>query len=64
MPADPKETKSLLNKDDKKGGKTGGKDVKPELGPDGQPIPPKPLTEVEQIQLQIENTASEVRLIS
>jgi hypothetical protein len=64
MPADPKETKSLLNKDDKKGDKkAGGKDVKPELGPDGKPIPPKPLTEVEQIQLQIENTASEVRLI-
>jgi hypothetical protein len=70
MPADPKETKSLLDKEgDKKGDKKGdkaklGKDGKPlpELGPDGKPIPPKPLTEVEQIQLQIENTASEVRL--
>jgi hypothetical protein len=29
------------------------------LGPDGKPLPVVPLTETEQIQLQIENTASE-----
>ncbi len=63
--ADPKETKGLLKKDEKKGGRAGaagvGKDgPKPELGPDGKPIPPVPLTEVQQIQLDIENKASEV----
>jgi hypothetical protein len=36
------------------------KDVKPQLGPDGKPIPEVPLTEAQQVQLQIENTASEV----
>lgn len=30
------------------------------LGPDGKPIPVVPLTETEQIHLQIENAASEV----
>ena len=46
MPSDPK-------KNDKK-------DAKPQLGPDGKPMAEVPLTEAQQIQLQIENTASEV----
>ena len=48
-------------KDNKKDGK-GDKDKEttPLLGPDGKPIPPEPLTEAQQVQLQIENQASEV----
>ena len=42
----------------KKGGKPGEPDV--ELGPDGKPIPPVPLTETEMVQLQIEDKVSEV----
>ena len=45
----------------KKGGKPGEPDV--ELGPDGKPIPPVPLTETEMVQLQIEDKVSEVCLI-
>ncbi len=57
---DPKEaTKDKSKKDKaKKGGKPGEPDV--ELGPDGKPIPPVPLTETEMVQLQIENKVSEV----
>ena len=52
MPADDKKSKNDKNL------KPGEKP--PVLGPDGKPIPPVPLTEVEQVQLQIENQASEV----
>jgi hypothetical protein len=31
-----------------------------EIGPDGQPVAPPPLTEVQQIHLKIENTIDEV----
>lgn len=44
--------------------KKDGKDAKVEpkgpLGPDGKPIPFEKLTETQQVQIQIENTASEV----
>ena len=53
MPADDK------NKKDAKGGKPGAA-AAPALGPDGKPLPPVELTETQQIQLQIENQASEV----
>ena len=61
---DPKEaTKDKSKKDKtKKGGKPGEPDV--ELGPDGKPIPPVPLTETEMVQLQVENKVSEVCIIS
>jgi hypothetical protein len=38
-----------------------GKVIPPVLyGPDGKPLPPVELTETQQIQLEIEHTASEV----
>ena len=55
MPADDK-------KKDAKGGKPGA--AAPALGPDGKPLPPVELTETQQVQLQIENQASEVRFHS
>ena len=48
------------NKDDKKGGKAGDKQTNEPLGPDGKPLPPVPLTETQQVQLQIEDQSSKV----
>ena len=47
-------------KKDAKGGKGGAAVPPPALGPDGKPLPPVELTETQQVQLQIENTASDV----
>ena len=44
-------------------GKKKEEDPNVKLGPDGKPIPVVPLTETEQIQLQIENQATEVLLL-
>lgn len=55
--ASDKKDKDKKPKKDKNGKLIIDPDV--ELGPDGKPIPPKPLTETEQVHLQIENQASE-----
>lgn len=48
---------------DSKSSKGSKAETKPLLGPDGKPLPPQQLTETEQVQLQVENAASEVLLI-
>lgn len=47
-------------KKDSKGKGGAAAAAQPELGPDGKPLPPVPLTETQQVQLQIENAASDV----
>ena len=56
MPADDKKNAGAKGAAGAKPGQPGA----PALGPDGKPLPPVELTETQQIQLQIENTASEV----
>ena len=66
-----KKTKGKKNKEEKKEEKPYARDTEGnillapdgrpmEIGPDGQPVAPPPLTEVQQIHLKIENTIDEV----